>query len=85
MNVPRIRRTPQILLVAVLLGAATLVPILPRGGADVAHGAWRPTGTGWAVYATPGRGQSQIALPEEIKAPIAADGRHRGAEKPCST
>ncbi len=71
MNVPRIRRTLQILLVAVLLGAATLVPICPASAQTQPTAPGDQQGQAGQSTQTPGRGQSQIALPEEIKAPIA--------------
>ena len=71
MNVPRIRRTLQILLVAVLLGAATLVPICPASAQTQPTAPADQQGQAGQSTQTPGRGQSQIALPEEIKTPIA--------------
>src|SRR5215470_501848 len=64
MNLPRIRRTSQILLFAVLLSAATLVHICPASAQT------QPTAPGDQQQAQQST-QTQTALPEEIKAPIA--------------
>jgi potassium-dependent mechanosensitive channel len=70
MNLPRIRRTPQILLFAVLLSAATLVHICPASAQTQPTAPGDQQSQGQAGQ-TPGQSPSQTTLPEEIKAPIA--------------